>query len=74
MYGPIWSPMPDKNHLDFFNGTEKSGVLIRSVEAFERLKHDYAQVREEVLSQAATACLQRMNEWYERINGLLAVN
>jgi hypothetical protein len=71
MYGPIWSPMPKQNHFDFFEGTNKSNVLIKNSNGFERLKQSYTQVRGEVLSEAANICLQRKNNWYKRINELL---
>jgi hypothetical protein len=71
MYGPIWSPMPKQNHLDFFRGTELSRPLLLGVEEFEQLSHTYKTARQTIIKEAAEVCLERKNAWYERIDCLL---
>jgi hypothetical protein len=73
MYGPIWSPMPKENHLDFLSGTEKSEHLIRGADGFEKLKSEYAEFRSGILAEASAVCIQRKNEWQNRIDKLLGV-
>jgi len=71
MYGPIWTPMPKANHLDFFKGSELGEAFLRGVNGIEELKKSYAAFRPGILTQSAEACLERKRAWYDRINNLL---
>ena len=71
MYGPAWTPMPKKNHFDFFDGTEKSEELIKNASGFDMLKKSYCEGRPTILRQAANACLERKDAWFARIDKLL---
>jgi hypothetical protein len=74
MYGPIWSPMPKENHLDFFSGTEKSELIIKNTKGYEKLIEEYKQSRAGILFQTAKICLGRQKKWRNTIDKLITKN
>jgi len=71
MYGPIWTPMPKRNHFDFFSGTEENRVMLQNSAGFDNLKDLYRETRTAIFVQAADACLGRKDAWLSNIDNLL---
>ena len=71
MYGPMWSPMPKENHLDFFGGVEKCEQIIKNLKEWKDLKRGYKEVRPTIIVEAVDVCLERQKGLIENLNRLL---
>lgn len=69
IYAPAWSPMPVRNHLDYWNGfaaiADKERVVV------EELATDYAQYRMSVLRDIVQRLLASNAEWNARIETIV---
>lgn len=65
IYAPAWSPMPVRNHLDYWNGFAAIADKERAV--VEELATDYAQYRMSVLHDIVQRLLANNAEWNARI-------
>jgi hypothetical protein len=61
MYGPMWSPMPKENHLDFFAGIDKFEKM--ELNGWESLLEEYRKVRGSIVSEIVDVCLDRQRDW-----------
>lgn len=71
MYGPIWSPLPDAYHRDFWKGFKGLDADIKRLPEYARLSKGYAAQRRAILSSALRSCDERQRDWLKNINALL---
>lgn len=65
LYGPMWSPYPDRLHLDFWRAFEGSHSLLEEAIGFSQLEKQYRYVREPLSHQIAI-CLEKRREWWNK--------
>lgn len=73
MYGPIWSPLPDSYHLDFWDGFTAIQDYCISLPEYASLKKEYQKRRRFILNHIAGLCLERQTVWHKTINSLLPI-
>ena len=61
MFAPAWSPMPVKNHLDYWQAMDKVQSNIES------LKKPYIQNRNNIFSSVISILTSTKTEWENKI-------
>ncbi len=62
MYGPIWSPMPDEYHLDFWNAFKKT-----SEEFTPELSDEYKIYSSSIIENLKNIYIKRRKKWLKEI-------
>ncbi len=71
MYGPIWSPLPDKYHLEFMEVFEKEYKEFTRMKDFSKLKKKYKTFRKEIISGISSIMIERRKKWLKSIKPIL---
>lgn len=71
MYGPLWSPLPIKYHIEFMNVFEKNYNLFKKTKGFDRLLKDYGKNRTSILSEISSIFITRRRKLLKTINNIL---
>ncbi|OGZ97179.1 MAG: hypothetical protein A2676_04205 [Candidatus Sungbacteria bacterium RIFCSPHIGHO2_01_FULL_51_22] len=71
MYGPIWSPLPDAYHRDYWKGFEGLDEDIERIPEYNQLCKAYAANRRIILFRVAHVCTERRRAWFTHIHSLI---
>ncbi|HSX17001.1 MAG TPA: hypothetical protein VLH86_02770 [Patescibacteria group bacterium] len=69
MYAPAWSPMPVRNHLDYWNGF--AAISGQITQLAETLQPGYEAHRSDILYDLVRRLVAKKSEWDTRINRLI---
>lgn len=72
MYGPSWSPLPDKYHFDFWNAFAiLRGEIVEMPELLV-LKQEYKKNRRHILPKIIHICNKNNRKWKTNINKIIS--
>lgn len=67
MYGPIWSPLPDSYHLDFWYGFTGLDKTTERIAESRSLLLEYSRYRQAIFFSVARSCIKRRQSWLKSI-------